>query len=173
MYIVHSASISLYDSNLSTFLLISQELGIYRNSFICKTVLTLYCTHKCDTYSNSHSLLYRSGRFRRKKNKQGTDLDLRWSLARYSPASTSYSTLHRKSDLCIPRNGTVRSHSQFQHSFICERLIYSQDRSAFIWLQQNRQTDLGSSSQIHESGNWETNFVLEIARPCSFISGNT
>ncbi len=45
------------------------------------------------------------------------------------------------------------------HSCTCERFIYSQDRS-----------------QIHECGNWETKHyysVLEITRPCSFISGNT
>ncbi len=50
-----------------------------------------------------------------------------------------YSTLHRKSNLCIPKNETVRPHSKF-----CEHFIYSPDRSASIWLQQNRQTDPGN-----------------------------
>ncbi len=40
-----------------------------------------------------------------------------------------------------------------------------------------RQTILGISHRyVHECGNWETehyNFVLEITRPFSFISGNT
>jgi len=40
-------------------------------------------------------------------------------------------TLYRISYLCIPRNETVRPHSQFLHSCICERFIYSQDRSAY------------------------------------------
>jgi hypothetical protein len=45
-----------------------------------------------------------------------------------------------------------------------------------FWLQQNRQTNCTSHSQIHECGNWETeqyNSVLEITWPQSFISGNT
>jgi hypothetical protein len=86
--------------------------------------------------------------------------------------STEYA-LYRKSDLCIPRNETARPRSQFLHSCICERFIYS-----YIWLQQNKQTDPVNiyRSQIHECGNWKTehfNSMLEIARPRSYISGNT
>jgi hypothetical protein len=46
--------------------------------------------------------------------------------------------LQRRSDLCIPRNETARPRSQFPHSCICERFIYSQD--------------VGKS---HECRNWE------------------
>ncbi len=35
----------------------------------------------------------------------------------------------KKIDLCIPRNETTRSRSQFPHSCFCERFIYSNDRS--------------------------------------------
>ncbi len=45
---------------------------------------------------------------------------------------TGWRTLYRKSDLCIPRNKTARLHSQLLHSCICERFIYSQDRSAYL-----------------------------------------
>ncbi len=35
-------------------------------------------------------------------------------------------------DLCIPRNETALPRSQFLHSCICERFIYSRDRSAYL-----------------------------------------
>ncbi len=35
--------------------------------------------------------------------------------------------LYRKSHLCIPGKGTARHQSQFLHSCVCERFIYSQD----------------------------------------------
>ena len=44
----------------------------------------------------------------------------------------SPSALYRKSDLCIPRNKIVRPCSQFLHSYICERFIYSPDWSAYL-----------------------------------------
>jgi hypothetical protein len=44
----------------------------------------------------------------------------------------SQSTLYRKSDFGIPRNGIAWPRSQFLHSCICERFIYSQDRSAYL-----------------------------------------
>ncbi len=40
-------------------------------------------------------------------------------------------TLQRKSHLCISLMGIARPQSQFPHSCVCERIIYSQDRSAF------------------------------------------
>ncbi len=45
--------------------------------------------------------------------------------------STTLSTLQRKSSLCIPFLGIARPQSQFPHSCVCERFIYSQDRSTF------------------------------------------
>jgi hypothetical protein len=42
------------------------------------------------------------------------------------------STLQRKSHLCIPFLGIARTQSQFPHSCVCERFIYSQDRSTYF-----------------------------------------
>jgi hypothetical protein len=39
--------------------------------------------------------------------------------------------------LSIPFLGIARPQSQFPHSCVCERFIYSQDRGPHIWLQQN------------------------------------
>ncbi len=65
-------------------------------------------------------------------------------------------TLQRKSHLCIPFLGNARPRSQFPIACVCERFIYSQDRSTYF-LQQNRQIDGGNiginRSQTHECGN--------------------
>jgi hypothetical protein len=37
----------------------------------------------------------------------------------------------RKLETNIPKNGIARPHSQFPHSCVCERFIYSHDRSAY------------------------------------------
>jgi hypothetical protein len=42
------------------------------------------------------------------------------------------SALYQKSDLCIPRNETAQPQSEILHLCICERFIYSQERSAFL-----------------------------------------
>jgi hypothetical protein len=57
-------------------------------------------------------------------------------------ACTCPTTLKRKSHLCIPFLGIGRPQSQFPHSCVCERFMYSQDRSTYF-LQQNRQRKLG------------------------------
>jgi len=41
-------------------------------------------------------------------------------------------TLYRKFETNIPRNETMRLHSKFLHSCICERFIYSQVRPAYF-----------------------------------------
>jgi hypothetical protein len=41
-------------------------------------------------------------------------------------------TLQRKSNLCIPFLGIAQPQSQFPHSCVCERFIYSQDRSTYF-----------------------------------------
>jgi hypothetical protein len=41
-------------------------------------------------------------------------------------------TLQGKSHLCIPFLGIARPWSQFPHSYVCERFIYSQDRSSYF-----------------------------------------
>ncbi len=45
---------------------------------------------------------------------------------------TQQNLQYQKYDLFIPRNKTVRPHSQFLHSCICERFQYSQDRSSYL-----------------------------------------
>jgi hypothetical protein len=50
--------------------------------------------------------------------------------------------LQRKCHLCISRKGIACPQSQFPHSCVCERFIYSQG-DPHIFLQQNRQADRG------------------------------
>ncbi len=66
-----------------------------------------------------------------------------------------YYTLQRQFSLYIPFLGIARPQSQFPHSCVCERFIYSQDRSTYF-LQQKRQTRMYIiRSQTHECGNWD------------------
>ncbi len=52
------------------------------------------------------------------------------SVARSYFTSMQLTVLYRKSNLCITRNETVQPRSQFLHLCVCERFIYSKDRSA-------------------------------------------
>ncbi len=75
--------------------------------------------------------------------------------------------LYRKFETKITRNETAWPHSQFPRSCICERFIYTHNRSAnFAVLHFG--TDRGNIHinhlQIHECGNWGS-------RQHSFISG--
>ena len=73
------------------------------------------------------------------------------SKSRYIPCHT----LQRKSHLCVPRKGIARPQSQFTHSCVCERFIYSQNRTAYS-AAGNMWTDPGINySQTHECGNWD------------------
>jgi hypothetical protein len=56
---------------------------------------------------------------------------------------SSKNALQRKSHLCIPFLGIAGPQSQFPHSCVCKRFLYSQDRSTYF-LQQNRQIDRGN-----------------------------
>ncbi len=47
--------------------------------------------------------------------------------------SARLSTLQRKSHLCIPRKGNVRSQSQFPHSCVCEQFTYIFPESVYIF----------------------------------------
>ncbi len=51
--------------------------------------------------------------------------------------------LLRKSHLCISFLGIARPQSQFPHLCVCERFMYSQDRSTYL-LQQNRRINHGN-----------------------------
>ncbi len=73
-----------------------------------------------------------------------------WSQFDAAPPRTPDSQLlstatqtHCKSYLCIPFLGIARPQSQFPHSCVCERFIYSQDRSTYF-LQPNWQIDRGN-----------------------------
>jgi hypothetical protein len=65
--------------------------------------------------------------------------------------------LQGKTLLFIPFLGIAWPQSQFPHSCVGERFIYSQDRSTYF-LQQNRQInpwEYINCSQTHECGNWD------------------
>ncbi len=89
------------------------------------------------------------------------------------------SALYWKYNLCIPRNETARPCSQFLHSCCCEWFIYI--FPGFVCLfgcSKIGKLILGifKCSHIHDCGNWEAeyyNYVWEITRQRSFISGNT
>ncbi len=66
--------------------------------------------------------------------------------------------LQGKSHLCIPFLRIARPQSQFSHSCVCERFIYSQDRSKYF-LQQNRQIDRGNIQIAHRHMNVEIGTV--------------
>ncbi len=76
-------------------------------------------------------------------------------------------TLQGKSHFSIPFLGIAWPQSQFPHSRVCERFIYSQDRSVYFPAaeQADRTRKCINLSQIYECRNWETehyNYVLEI-----------
>ncbi len=71
---------------------------------------------------------------------------------------TEANSLQRKSHLCIPSLGIARPQSQFPYSCVCERFIYSQDRSTYF-LQQNRQIDCGNIEIAHRHMNVEIGTV--------------
>ncbi len=74
------------------------------------------------------------------------------------------------SQLCIPKKGISRPQSQFSHSCVCDRFIYSQDRSThFIVLQQNRQTNHGNTLYKSLTDTWMKKLGL---RPRNSFSGN-
>ncbi len=96
----------------------------------------------------------------------------------YTCRSLFLHTLYRKSNLCILRKGIAQPQSQFLHSCVCERIIYSQNRSTYIAAasQTDRSWKNINLSQIFKCRNWETehfNSVLEIMRLHNLISGNT
>ncbi len=68
-------------------------------------------------------------------------------------AKTQYQKLETK----IPRKGIVRPQSQFPHSWICERFIYSHNRSGYSAAGKyvDQSWEYIKRSQTHECGNWD------------------
>ncbi len=71
------------------------------------------------------------------------------SLVLPSTAKTRY----RKFETNIPRKGIDRPHSQFPHSCVCERFIYSLNRSAYSTV--DRSWEYINRSQTQECENWD------------------
>jgi hypothetical protein len=66
-------------------------------------------------------------------------------------------TQYQKFKTNIPRKGIARPQSQFPHSCVCERFIYSQDRSAYIVAGKyvDRSWEYIHRSQTRKCGNWD------------------
>jgi hypothetical protein len=76
-------------------------------------------------------------------------------------------TLEGKFHLCIPFLGIAWPQSQFPHSCVCERFIYSQDRFTYFPVAEKADWSWKyiNLSQIYECRNWATEHyssVLEI-----------
>ncbi len=80
---------------------------------------------------------------------------------------STISVLQGKCHLYIPFLKIARPQSQFPHSCVCERFIYSQDRSIYF-LQQNWQIGRGNiyinCSHTHECGNWDCGRAIPFLR---------
>jgi hypothetical protein len=71
-------------------------------------------------------------------------------------------TLQRKSYLCIPRKGIARPQSQCPRSCVCERFIYSQDRSTYFAAAEKAFWKYMYRSQTHECGNWDCGRAIPV-----------
>jgi hypothetical protein len=72
-------------------------------------------------------------------------------------------TQYRKFETKIPRKGiATRPQSQFPHSCVCERFLYSQDRSAYSNAGKyvERSWKYINLSQTHECGNWDLGHAI-------------
>jgi hypothetical protein len=74
-------------------------------------------------------------------------------LLQCSILSFTAKTKYQNFETNIPRKGISGSQSQFQHSCVCERFIYSHDRSAYSVggkKYEDRSWDYINRSQTHE-----------------------
>ena len=101
------------------------------------------------------------------KNLISETINMLWYLVFVlSDWSNILSTLRRKSQLCIPFLGIARPQSRFPHPWVCERFIYSQDRSTYFpaaelgrlfWECINR-------SWAYGCGNWDLGRTIPLQR---------
>ncbi len=96
-----------------------------------------------------------------------TILQVAWLLARlpHHPADL-FATLQRQFRLYITFLGIARPQHQFPHSCVCERLIYSQDRSIYF-LQQKGRPILEIYNSLTDTWMWKLGL-----RPRYSFSGN-
>ncbi len=66
-------------------------------------------------------------------------------------------TLQRNFELCIPRKGIARPQSQFPHSCVCERFLYSHYRSTYFPAAEyaDRMWEYIKTTQKHVCRNWD------------------
>ncbi len=78
--------------------------------------------------------------------------------------------LQQKSHLCIPFLGVTRPQYQFPHSCVCERFVYSQDRSTYFYCSKigNSIVEYINRSQTHECGNGDCGRAIPF--PGKFVS---
>ncbi len=76
----------------------------------------------------------------------------------HCPSQTA-KTKYQKFETNTPRKGIARPQSQFPHSCVCERFIYSHDRSAYStagkYVDGSWNINSINRSQTHECGNWD------------------
>ncbi len=69
----------------------------------------------------------------------------------------SWETLQRNLNLCFPRKGIARPQSQFPHSCVCERSIYSHVLPTYFPAAEeaDRSEEYINRSQKHECRSWD------------------
>jgi hypothetical protein len=79
------------------------------------------------------------------------------SLLKYEILCHTAKNQCRKFEINISRKGIVRLQSQYPHSSVCVRFIYSHDRSAYSAAGKyvDQSWEYISRSQTHECGNWD------------------
>ncbi len=91
---------------------------------IAVRVLYMYTSHFCAWYL--HKIMYVCCSF------ITCGIWTRYAPVCCAPKSLTEKILYRKLGKNIPNKETARPQSQFLHSYICERFIYSHDRSAYL-----------------------------------------
>jgi hypothetical protein len=80
-----------------------------------------------------------------------------WFISESTVSSYTAKTKYQNFETNIPRKGITGSQSQFPHSCVCERFIYSHDRSPYSAggnKYVDRSWDYINRSETHECWNW-------------------